>query len=338
MLLEFVFHLIMKKYIIVVLTLFVSEIQFAQTVPIFQWADHLSYKNGISVAEGNGKVYCATKSGFFTFNKNDNSVERLSKINGLSDVNATVVDFNHFNNKAIIAYSNSNVDILDGSTIINISDIKRKNILGDKNIYGIYCLNQFAYLACGFGIVVLDMNRLEVADTYYIGPMGNALKVYDITTDNTTIYAATETGVYKALLNTANLADFTSWHKIPNLATGKYNKITGLGGKVYVNRSKFLESNITYADEIKVYNPIDSSWSNFLYVSGYTTKTLRNMNNKVVWATLDNIQLFDSIYPTSAHGTFYIDHIYNNGDLTSECAVTDVDGNVWIAADNLGLA
>jgi len=48
----------------------------AQDIPIGQWKDHLSYKSAIAVTEGNGKVYCASKSGIFSYNRGDNSMDR----------------------------------------------------------------------------------------------------------------------------------------------------------------------------------------------------------------------------------------------------------------------
>ena len=152
----------MKKTFLLLITIIAVQQIVAQSIPIFKWQDHLSYKSGVSVSEGNGKVYCATKSGIFMFNNSDNSMERLSKINGLSDVQAVVLNCNHYNNKVLIAYANANLDIIDGTTITNLPDIKNKNIVGNKAINNIYFVNQFAYLACGFGIVVVDMNRMEI--------------------------------------------------------------------------------------------------------------------------------------------------------------------------------
>ena len=327
----------MKKIVLIIITLVINQLLFAQIVPIFQWSDHLSYKNGLSVAEGNGRVYCATKSGFFTYNKNDNSLDRLSKINGLSDVDADIVNFNHFNNKVMIAYSNSNVDIIDGTSIINIADIKNKNMVGDKSISNIYFINQYAYLACGFGIVVIDMNRLEISDTYYIGPSGTSLKVYDITSDNTYIYAATATGVYKAFINSANLADFNSWHKIAHLPTGKYNTIATFHGKIYVNRSKFLETGLGYQDTLKVYNPVDSSWSPFYpTASQYTTRQLKNSNNKLILSFPDQVNVYDSIVGFTFYNSLYLGGA-SNFTVNVSSSVLDVNNDIWIADGSYGL-
>ncbi len=45
----------------------------------------------------------------------------------------------------------------------------------------IFCLfDKYAYLSCGFGIVVLDIEREEVYDTYLIGNEGDYINVLDI--------------------------------------------------------------------------------------------------------------------------------------------------------------
>jgi hypothetical protein len=193
--------------------IFLSLVQLvnAQDIGIGQWQDFLSYKNALAIAEGGGKVYCATKGGVFSLNKSDHAVERLTKINGLADIEATVLGFNTYSNKLFIAYKNSNIDIIENGSIINLSDIKRKAILGNKSINNVYFINQYAYLACGFGIVVVDMNKIEVSDTYYIGPNGSALNVRDIASDDTYLYAATNSGIYRALKTNPNLANYSSW-------------------------------------------------------------------------------------------------------------------------------
>ena len=121
--------LLMKKKYLFFITILFAQLLSAQNVGIGQWKDYLSYKSGTSVAEGGGKVYFASKSGIFSLIKGDNSIERLSKVSELADVEAVVINFNNYNNKLLIAYKNSNIDIIDGNKITNLSDIKRKYIL-----------------------------------------------------------------------------------------------------------------------------------------------------------------------------------------------------------------
>ncbi len=332
----------MKKISLLLPFLLFLTLLSAQQIPIGGWQEHLSYKNALSVAEGNGWVYCVTTSGIFNFRKSDNSMNRLSKVNGLSDIEGVVVNYNPYNNKFLIAYKNSNLDIIEVGQIINISDIKTKPIIGNKSINNIYFINQFAYLSCGFGIVVLDTERNEIKDTYYIGPSGAAINVKDITSDGTYIYAATETGIYKALLSNPNLANYSSWTMINDVAsgidlpTGIYNTITSFFGKVYTNFSKNLMTGAYNEDSIFVFD--GSTWSHFIPAgfpvsgSGYITYSLKNNNNQLVLVVDGSINTFNS----SLAGTGYYAGYFS--DLTrAKAAALDNTGAIWLADTKYGL-
>ena len=61
-----------------------------------------------------------------------------------------------------------------------------------------------------FGILVVDMKKLEISDTYYIGDNGSEVYVDYIAVANEMIYAATKGWIYYASL-TDNLMDYKSW-------------------------------------------------------------------------------------------------------------------------------
>src|ERR1700741_971234 len=193
----------------------------------FQWRDHLAYTKALSVAEMNNRIYCTvttvdpgndpfykqTTQGLFYFDKNDNSYGRLSKIEGLSDIDPVLVKNNPANNSLFVAYANANIDIIKNDVITNISDILRKPIIGNKNINAVSFSGPLAYVATGFGIVVVNTDNFETKDTYIIGPNGTSINVYEVALDNTTIYAATSGGVYMASLSSNNLANYQNWQK-----------------------------------------------------------------------------------------------------------------------------
>jgi hypothetical protein len=320
----------MTRILIFISFLLFSSFNFAQNIPIGGWKEHLSYKNGISVTEGNGKVYVATKSGMFSLNKSDNSLDRLSKVNGLSDVEATVVNFNKYNNALLIAYRNSNIDILSNGTITNISDIKRKSIIGNKAINNIFFINQYAYLACGFGIVVIDMDRLEVKDTYFIGPNGNAINVTDITADATDFYASTATGVYTASLTNPNLANFTSWTKMPMAGSafpnGFYNTIASYNGKIYANYSKYFTNGDWGKDSIYAFDPSLNTWTSFHPGVSETTFLLRQSNNQLLIVQEGGVTA-NGVYA----GGYFSDY------ARARSAAMDNTGTLWIADSKFGL-
>jgi len=228
---------------------------------IGQWRDHLSYKKGISVTQNDSLIYCATESGIFSLNKYDNAIERLSKISGLSDVGVNTIRYNDYNSTLLIAYKNANIDLVSDNTIYNISDIKRAIITGVKTLNNIHFKNELAYLACGFGIVVLDMDKREIKDTYYIGVNGGYINIRDITSDANYLYAATDSGVYRASFSSSNLADYNSWSTFSSLSKGKYNTLVSFAGKIYTNYS--APSTAPWpADTIYEYD--GNQWKNFV--------------------------------------------------------------------------
>ena len=141
----------------------------------------------------------------------------MSGINGLSDVGVQRLAYSKENNVLLIAYQNANVDLLIGNTIYNLSDIKRKQLSADKTINNIMISGKLAYLSCGFGIVVINLERKEIKDTYFIGNEGNYVNVQDIATDGSYIYAATVNGIYKASASEPNLQNYNNWVRQTNI-------------------------------------------------------------------------------------------------------------------------
>lgn len=203
----------MKNSIFLIVT-FLCLNGFSQDIEIGQWRDYLPYNSGQYVEKMNGKIYIATQNSLFYYHLNDNTLNRLSKTNGLSDVNISVMKKSLNDDLIIVAYQNASIDIISQDGIENISDIKRANIIGLKSINNITFYGQEAYLSCSFGIVQLDLEKNEVKSTYFLNKNQN-LSVNDLVFYNDTIFAATDSGIYKGGIEN-NLNDYRMWHPIPN--------------------------------------------------------------------------------------------------------------------------
>ncbi len=249
----------------------------------FQWRDHLSYNSAVSVTVFDNKLFAAvtsihghqTRQGLYYFDRNDNSYGRLSKIQGLSDVDPILVKTNTYNNTLLVVYANSNIDLIRNNQIYNISDILRKSIPGKKTINSVYFQKQYAYLATGFGIVVLNTDNYEVKDTYFIGNNGSSVNVYQVTTDQSRIYAATDAGILTAPLSSNNLANYQNWKLETQLPPGPYNCLINFKGKVLTNFSKKIQSQVDAQDTIFVYN--GTGWTPYTGLNRgpeYTIKAL----------------------------------------------------------------
>jgi len=145
--------------------------------PIGFWRDHLPYNSAIDVAAGNEKIFCATPFSLFSITTSDKSIERLSKTSGLSETGISAIHYDKNNEKLFIAYNNSNLDIIYRNDIINVPDLKRDNVTGDKNIYNIYSFEKNYYLSTGLGVVVVDAERYELKESWLIGAGGNQVKI-----------------------------------------------------------------------------------------------------------------------------------------------------------------
>lgn len=132
-------------------------------VGLYQWRDHLPYSKGIAVEIINQAIWTATPYGLFYYDPQYQSISRLNKVNGLSDVGIADMAYSQTYKTIVVAYSNTNLDLVKEGRIVNLSDIKRKPILGNKVINRITLKDKLAYLSCGFGIVVVDIDRRKYA-------------------------------------------------------------------------------------------------------------------------------------------------------------------------------
>lgn len=184
---------------------------YTQNLAIGEWRIEVPYTSAKNVANGKDEVYCAMNIFYAGYVKQGFFVQKYETLNGLNDVEVSGVYYNEANDILLIAYLNSNIDIIKNNTIINIPDIERSNIATNKTIFDVYFQDSMAYISCGFGIVVLNLNREEVKETYFIGENGNQTEVFATTIYDNELFAATALGVQKASLSAANLANYQNW-------------------------------------------------------------------------------------------------------------------------------
>ncbi len=260
----------MRKIHIITILFWGFSLSAQNDLKSYQWRDHLPYNTAFSVTNQGNKIFAVSNVCVFSYNKSDNSYDRLNKVYGYSDIEPTIVKNNPYNNALMIVYKNSNIDIVKDGVIINVSDLLRKQNIGDKTVNSITFNGPLAYLSCGFGIVVFNTETFEFKDTYIIGPGATNLNVYQVALSTTDIFAATKSGIYKASLTSPNLSSYTSWSKVTNLPAGPYNAIVYFGGKIIANFSKFTLSNQTLLQDT-LFQFDGTSWSKYtskIYVMG----------------------------------------------------------------------
>ncbi|MEP7265729.1 MAG: hypothetical protein ABI772_14590, partial [Bacteroidota bacterium] len=324
----------MTRLIFLALISLCSITTHAQHQAIGAWREHLPYNRGKMVADAGSKVYCATEDGLFAYVKEDGNLERYTRLTGLHDFGISSIAFDKNKEVLIIGYTNANIDLIysDGR-IFNIPFIKEKNITGSKSINSIYSKDGLEYLACGFGIVVLDPARQEIKDSYFIGPGGSSLNILDISSDGNYIYAASDSGVYSAPVTT-NLADYNNWSRILDDANnaGDYNKIIFFGGKIYVNYAQ-PDAQFSNTDDLYINN--GGVWSLFQIPelpSQPKRYSLRVINDELVVANENSVSVFNSSWQlvTRIDNTIYTDPQIRDG-------WKEGNGVIWIADKRRGL-
>ncbi len=299
-------------------------------IAIGEWRDHLPYNRTISIADVGNQVYAATNFSLFVYTKDEQSVQRISKVNGLSDVGISSIAYSEQYKTLVITYTNTNIDLMKDGEIINISDIKRRQILGNKTINNTTIRDSLAYLACGFGIVVLDIKNEEFPEpTYYIGAEGSQVNVMDITFGNDSIYAASTSGIYKASTLNPNLADFNVWSKDLQLHPGgMFNAIN-----FYENRLLANNSNEGWLrDTVFMYDYTTNQWSKMPGSNHLMKYRIRVSNGQLVLVSERGFQVYNSNYEL-------VEEIDTPGgvDLQSRDVVIDNDNLKWIADNRYGI-
>jgi type IX secretion system protein PorZ/two component regulator with propeller domain len=229
--------------------------------PIGMWKEYLPYHSAIDVAAGDDKIYCATPYSLFTVDLTDNSIERLSRITGLTETGISAISYDEVSHKLFIAYSNSDIDIVYRNDIFNIPDLKRETTSGDKSIYNIYLLGKDYYLSTGLGVIIVDGDRYEIKESWIIGNNGGRLKVSGFTSDGSFYYAATDEGLKRTSVSDPNPANYLDWQLLSGangLSSGACRNVVTVNNKVVVlkNDSLFAFNGTTwslfYADGNKI--------------------------------------------------------------------------------------
>lgn len=263
----------MKRPVVFML-LFCAAFHFAagQNVPLEHWETHFNYLSAKQVIQVNETVFCASENGLFSVNVGDQQIKIWSKSDGLNDSGIARMAFDKTLNLLLLAYKSGNVDLVYMNSeslpdrIVNWPVlIQNTDIPDHPNIRQVVFHDKSAFLCTNFGIVVLDIQNLEVEETYrYIGTNGAEVAVRDISFTADSLYAVTSQGLLAVSMSPkVNRQDFANWKIVAGpgkptavaafesqvfagfIGKGLYKKEGGAWKSVFASASKHYSLNVT---------------------------------------------------------------------------------------------
>ena len=215
------------------LTIYLHASSQSSIGPLGQWREHYNNKSVQYVVKGND-LYGATTNQVFSIDAKNN-IQFLGKSNGLHEIEIAAIAWDPTQSQLIIAYKNSNIDIVKGDEIFSIPDIYLSKVYANKKINSIQILGPWALVSTHFGIVVVDLIKYEIKDTWFANNNRQATITYQTISTADSLYALTEEGLFSTALKNYYI-NSNQWKKI-NGYTG-IKKLSTYNNIVYAIGSK----------------------------------------------------------------------------------------------------
>jgi hypothetical protein len=305
-----------KKIITFIFLLCIFSWSVQAQVAMGKWRTYFAYNSVSQIAQSENKIFAVSEGALFSVDKLDGGIEFYSKISGLNGANISQIEYDPINKQLLIIYENGNIDVLASGGVTNIPDLYDKQMSSSKAVNHIQFYQNKAYLSCDFGVIVLNMQKKEVADTYYIGPNATDVKVLNTTIHNGYIYALSSSTIFKASISEPNLVNYEFWTTMSGLpGSGDFQSIASFSNQLILQRGG------------KLYR-LDGNniWQTFL-----PTVDVTNMN-----VSNGSLNIF------SGNSVNLVDTLFNVKIISDLGTITDAEYDVnnktyWFAANDLGI-
>lgn len=158
------------KYILTLVIALAAMVSQAQD-DYGKWVLHpiFASENITNCIDTGDEVYYLASGNLYRYDKDTQENEHLNRANYLNDSGVENIYFNADKNYIMVAYQNSNIDVIDlrNGDVSNISDIKNADISTSKAINSItFATPNMAIVATDFGFVIINDSKLEVISSY----------------------------------------------------------------------------------------------------------------------------------------------------------------------------
>jgi len=245
------------RFSIVFALIFCSQHIYSQSdIAIGEWSSFLPHRAANRVAQSAEKIIYATAGSIFTIDKDDMSIEYLSKVEGLTETGISEIVYDDFNDQLIVAYENSVFDIISGPEIMPVFDIKNNTNFIDRRINKLFVQNgQWLYFATGFGLLQYNLESQGFGFTLDAGQL-----ISDISGNDEKLVMLGDNGVYVLdFKNEVFPNAFTSWKRVSIGLPLDYEAKAVLvrDNKVYIATDEYVYSSSDFEKFTEVYENND---------------------------------------------------------------------------------
>lgn len=174
------------------------------------WRAYMSYHEPQQIVKAGNTLFVRASNNLYQYNLDDQSITTFDKVNALNDTRIHLIAWNSAAARLIIVYDNSNIDVMDiKGNVTNISALYAKSMTQDKTVNSATSDDVYTYLATGFGVVKVNMQRAEIAETYMLGE-----NISQVAVSQGSIYAKTKSGNVLAGQMSNNLIDNHNWQRV----------------------------------------------------------------------------------------------------------------------------
>lgn len=129
------------------------------------WRSHLPMSSFTMIDNLDSKLFGVNQFGVVVYDRSDESVLALSKINHLTQTGITAFRCSEESGLCVIGYANGNIDVIDiQNNVTNQPAVANSTIVGDKRINDIIFEEEAALILTGLGAVRMELSTLNILE------------------------------------------------------------------------------------------------------------------------------------------------------------------------------
>lgn len=312
----------MKNFVSVFFLLGAVLAGYGQDVEVGKWRSHFAPGRVSDMAESDNRIYGLSGTVLYYFDTRDRMFSSLDRTKGLSGTGLTAMAYNPVRDVLVLAYSDGKIDLLGNAGVVSITDVSEKDYGTGKGIHAVFTEGRYAYLATDFGLVVLDLMKEEVRETYFFLENGSYRSVSDVLVHEGVFYSIVDNCLFYASTDNPALNDFSSWHSDTCLGNGTLLQLESLWGKVLLVSERNL-----------YWGSVEDGWEILdLPLDGKSRIFARGDERNLIIGTYDSVSGDCGVKVWNADRAAVLSYQGKKSEMLTT-ALCDASGHLWTGSE-----